>query len=173
MAPANIPMFLSQKPSTKNGIIRHVCSFILSVATRSLRLDPTLARKAQNGQLFFQVVRVLRALRPASAPSLPPRTCQASRASGIHVCSSPILRFSARNTLKTKLFVYTQKPWLLYINQNPSSRDYASRLPASARVVMCPGEHPRTWRGARAQRGFHPAELLVHNSSTGNNGTTG
>ena len=32
MAPAHNPVFLSQKSSTKDGIIRHICNFILSVA---------------------------------------------------------------------------------------------------------------------------------------------
>ena len=34
MAPAQIPVFLSQKPSTKSGIHRRICNFILSVVSR-------------------------------------------------------------------------------------------------------------------------------------------
>ena len=35
MAPAHIPVFLFQKPGTKNGIIQHACNLILRVGARS------------------------------------------------------------------------------------------------------------------------------------------
>ena len=58
MAPAHIPLVLSQKPSTKSGIIRHICNLILSVYLHSqvvpkpnralLRVDATTAAKARS-----------------------------------------------------------------------------------------------------------------------------
>ena len=30
MAPAHIPVLLFQKPSTENGITRHICNFVLT-----------------------------------------------------------------------------------------------------------------------------------------------
>ena len=39
MVPAHIPVLLSQKPSTKNGIIRLVCNLILSVVMQCSRVS--------------------------------------------------------------------------------------------------------------------------------------
>ena len=46
MAPAHITMFLFQKPSTENGIIRPGCNFIISVDyPRLLELNPQLVHR--------------------------------------------------------------------------------------------------------------------------------
>ena len=91
MAPAQIPVFLSQKPSTQNKINRRICNFILSVV--SVVAVCSWGRRTVKTACFQRADLV----RDSAAPS--PTGDTAVSASGAEACSAQASKLGGRHKL--------------------------------------------------------------------------